>query len=218
MSRKTNILEKGGGIIFHNMLIEREQSVAIICIMALLAGNLAFKVMPKQYAGDHSYIYNSSVQSESVAQATKDERPEILVKTIRETKVVNFAQEKHELTDGERALAEQIVACEAGADNMEGQMAVAQCLYDSAVIDGITIQEVFKRYGYSSLYNRKVTAENELAVSMVFDYGAKVTDKPIQWFVTPAAAPDSWHEKSVTFAGQFGAHRFYYDSKLLNDG
>lgn len=161
-------------------------------------------------------MYNSS-QNESVAQATQNEPPEILVKTIKETKVVNFAQEKRELTDDERALAEQIVACEAGADSLEGQMAVAQCLYDSAVLDDLTIQQVFKKYGYSTLYNRKVTAENELAVSMVFDYGAKISDKPIQWFVTPAAAPGSWHERGATFAGQFGVHRFYYDAKLVVD-
>lgn len=161
-------------------------------------------------------MYNSS-QNESVAQATQNDGPVIMVKTVKETKVVNFSKEKHELTDDERELAEQIVACEAGADNIEGQMAVAQCLYDSAVIDGITIQEVFKKYGYSSLYNRKVTAENELAVSMVFDYGAKISDKPIQWFVTPAAAPGSWHERGATFAGQFGAHRFYYNAKLVVD-
>jgi hypothetical protein len=184
--------------------------------MCLLAGNLAFKSIPKHHADDHSYMYNSS-QNESVAQATQNDEPVIMVKTVKETKVVNFSKEKHELTDDERELAEQIVACEAGADNIEGQMAVAQCLYDSAVIDGITIQEVFKKYGYSSLYNRKVTAENELAVSMVFDYGAKISDKPIQWFVTPAAAPGSWHERGATFAGQFGAHRFYYNAKLVVD-
>ena len=96
-------------------------------------------------------------------------------------------------------------------------MAVAQCLYYSAVLDDLTIQQVFKKYGYSTLYNRKVTAENELAVSMVFDYGAKISDKPIQWFVTPAAAPGSWHEQWATFAGQFGAHRFYYNAKLVVD-
>ncbi len=203
-------------LINSNLLINREQNVAIICIMALLAGNLAFKVIPKHHADDHSYMYNSS-QNENIAQATQNELPEILVKTIKETKVVNFEQATYELTDDERALAEQIVACEAGADNMEGQMAVAQCLYDSAVIDGITIQEVFKKYGYSTLYNRKVTAENELAVSMVFDYGAKISDKPIQWFVTPAAAPGSWHERGATFAGQFGAHRFYYNVNLVVD-
>ena len=188
-----------------------------MCIMCLLAGNLALKVMPKNDSGG-TYTYYNSTSTPSVAQVTEEnDEPVIFVKEVVKTKVVNFEQAKHELTDDERALAEQIVACEAGADNIEGQMAVAQCLYDSAVIDGLTIQQVFKKYGYSTLYNRKVTAENELAVSMVFDYGAKVTDKPIQWFVTPAAAPSSWHERGATFAGQFGAHRFYYDSSLVID-
>ena len=191
-------------------------------MMCLLAGNMALKVMPKiETEGLHTY-YNSYT-NQSVANATKerdeekDDEPVIFVKEIVETRVVNFSQGKHELTEDERALAEQIVACEAGADSLEGQMAVAQCLYNSAVIDGLTIQQVFKKYGYSTLYNRKVTAENELAVSMVFDYGAKISDKPIEWFVTPAAAPGSWHEQGATFAGKFGAHRFYYNAKLVVD-
>lgn len=199
-----------------NLLINREQSIAIVCIMCLLAGNLVSKISPAIQNQEGSYLYNSSPQTASVIQQEEKE-PEIIVETVVETRIVNFDQEKRELTDDERALAEQIVACEAGADSLEGQMAVAQCLYDSAVLDGLTIQQVFKKYGYSSLYNRKVTAENELAVSMVFDYGAKISDKPIQWFVTPTAAPGSWHERGATFAGQFGAHRFYYDSKLVVD-
>lgn len=199
-----------------NLLTNREQSIAIVCIMCLLAGNLVSKISPTiQNRGD-SYIYNSSPPAVSVVQQEEKE-PEVIVETVIETRIANFSQGKRELTDDERALAEQIVACEAGADSLEGQMAVAQCLYDSAVLDGLTIQQVFKKYGYSSLYNRKVTAENELAVSMVFDYGAKISDKPIQWFVTPAAAPSSWHERGATFAGQFGAHRFYYDASLVVD-
>lgn len=184
--------------------------------MALLAGNLISKISPLVQNRGDSYLYNSSPPAVSVIQQEEKE-PEVIVETVVETRVVNFSQGKHELTDDERALAEQVVACEAGADNMEGQMAVAQCLYDSAVLDDLTIQQVFKKYGYSTLYNRKVTAENELAVSMVFDYGAKISDKPIQWFVTPAVAPGSWHERGATFAGQFGAHRFYYNAKLVVD-
>lgn len=199
-----------------NLLINREQSVAIVCIMCLLAGNLVSKISPVIQNQGNSYLYNSSPPAVSVVQQEEKE-PEVIVKTVIETRVVNFSQGKRELTNDERALAEQIVACEAGADSLEGQMAVAQCLYDSAVLDGLTIQQVFKKYGYSSLYNRKVTAENELAVSMVFDYGAKISDKPIQWFVTPAAASDSWHERGATFAGQFGAHRFYYNAELVVD-
>lgn len=199
-----------------NLLINREQSIAIVCIMCLLAGNLVSKISPVAQKQSNSYLYNSSPPAVSIVQQEGKE-PEVIVETVVETRIVNFSQGKRELTDDERALAEQIVACEAGADSLEGQMAVAQCLYDSAVLDGLTIQQVFKKYGYSSLYNRKVTAENELAVSMVFDYGAKISDKPIQWFVTPAAAPSSWHERGATFAGQFGAHRFYYDVKLVVD-
>lgn len=203
-------------LINSNLLMNREQSVAIVCIMCLLAGNLVSKISPAIHNQEGSYLYNSSPPAVINVQQEEKE-PEVIVETVTETKVVNFSQGKYELTDDERALAEQIVACEAGADSLEGQMAVAQCLYDSAVLDNLTIQEVFKKYGYSSLYNRKVTAENELAVSMVFDYGAKISDKPIQWFVTPAAAPGSWHERGATFAGQFGAHRFYYDAKLVVD-
>lgn len=199
-----------------NLLINREQSVAIVCIVCLLAGNLVSNISPVIQNQSNSYLYNSSPPAVSVVQQEEKE-PEVIVKTVIETRVGNFSQGKRELTNDERALAEQIVACEAGADSLEGQMAVAQCLYDSAVLDGLTIQQVFKKYGYSSLYNRKVTAENELAVSMVFDYGAKISDKPIQWFVTPAAASGSWHERGATFAGQFGAHRFYYNAELVVD-
>ena len=201
-------------LINSNLLINREQSIAIVCIMCLLAGNLVSKISPVAQKQSNSHLYNSSPPAVSIVQQEKKE-PEVIVETVVETRIVNFSQRKHELTDDERALAEQIVACEAGADSLEGQMAVAQCLYDSAVLDGLTIQQVFKKYGYSSLYNRKVTAENELAVSMVFDYGAKISDKPIQWFVTPAAAPGSWHERGATFAGQFGAHRFYYNKEVV---
>lgn len=203
-------------LISSNLLINREQNIAIICIICLLTGSLVSKISPGIQNRSNSYLYNSSPPAVSIVRQEEKE-PEVIVETVIETRVVNFSQGKHELTDDERALAEQIVACEAGADSLEGQMAVAQCLYDSAVLDGLTIQQVFRKYGYSTLYNRKVTAENELAVSMVFDYGAKISDKPIQWFVTPAAAAGSWHERGATFAGQFGAHRFYYDAKLVVD-
>ena len=134
--------------------------------------------------------------------------------TIIETKVVNFSSEGYTITDEERTLAERIVACEAGADTLEGQMAVAQCLFDSVMIDDSDLHKVYDKYGYS-LYQRTVTEENKLAVSLVFDYGAKVSDKPIQWFVTVAAAPNSWHENYATFDTQYGAHRFYYDSNII---
>ena len=126
--------------------MNREQSIAIVCIMCLLAGNLVSKISPAIQNQRNSYLYNSSPPAVSIVQQEEKE-PEVIVETVVETRIVNFSQGKRELTDDERALAEQIVACEAGADSLEGQMAVAQCLYDSAVLDDLTIQQVFRSYG-----------------------------------------------------------------------
>lgn len=104
--------------------MNRERSIAIVCIMCLLAGNLVSKISPVIQNQSNSYLYNSSHPAVSIVQQEGKEQ-EVIVETVIETKVVNFSQGKHELTDDERALAEQIVACEAGADSLEGQMAVA---------------------------------------------------------------------------------------------
>lgn len=165
---------------------------------------LTYLVLGANIAGP-LYRINATLQEDTEKEvATQTEYVE--APTV---KVVNFEGVTYSLSDDERQLAEQIVACEAGADSLEGQMAVAQCLFDSVIIDGSNLRQVFDKYGYR-LYTRDVTSENELAVSLVFDYRAKVSDKPIQWFVTPEAAQGSWHERNATFDAQYGSHRFYY--------
>ena len=112
-------------LINSNLLMNREQSVAIVCIMCLLAGNLVSKISPEIQNQNNSYLYNSNPPAVSIVRQEEKE-PEVIVETVVEMRIVNFSQGKRELTDDERALAEQIVACEAGADTLDGQMAVAQ--------------------------------------------------------------------------------------------
>ena len=187
-----------------NEFIDRAQA-GLICA-AVSVFSLAFPAS--------SCFEQVNVKLDQLAVSIQEFEQQTESDTIIETKVVTLYQDKYELTDEERTLAERIVACEAGADTFEGQMAVAQCLYNSVMIDEINLQDVFDRYGYR-LYNREVTAENKLAVASVFDYGARVSDKPIQWFVTVKTAPGSWHENHATFDAQYGAHRFYYDSNIV---
>ena len=172
-------------------------SVSVIWVMIYVAlgANIAAPL----------YRINTTLKEESEKEVVT-QTEYIEVPTV---KVVNFEGVTYSLSDDERQLAEQIVACEAGADSFEGQMAVAQCLYDSVIIEGTDLYDVFDKYGYS-LYSRDVISENKLAVSMVFDYGARVSQNPIQWFVTPEAAQGSWHESNATFDAQYGSHRFYY--------
>ena len=165
---------------------------------------LTYVVLGANIAGP-LYRINATLQ-EKTEKEVVTQTEYIEVPTI---KVVNFEDTTYSLSDDERTLAERIVACEAGADPFEGQMAVAQCLYDSVIIEGTDLYDVFDKYGYR-LYSRDVISENKLAVSMVFDYGARVSQNPIQWFVTPEAAQGSWHENNATFDAQYGSHRFYY--------
>ena len=81
-----------------NLLINREQSIAIVCIMCLLAGNLVSKISPVAQKQSNSYLYNSSPPTASVTQQEEKE-PEIIIETVVETRIVNFDQEKRELTD-----------------------------------------------------------------------------------------------------------------------
>lgn len=75
-----------------NLLINREQSVAIVCIMCLLAGNLVSKISPAIQNQEGSYLYNSSPPTASVMQQEGKE-PEVIVETVVETRIVNFSQE-----------------------------------------------------------------------------------------------------------------------------
>lgn len=180
-------------------LFETKTMYSVLIIWAMLHVSLGVNVyFPLRSINE---TLQEETEKEVVIQTEYVEVPTV--------KVVNFEGVTYSLSDDERQLAERIVACEAGADSLEGQMAVAQCLFNSVVIDNSNLRQVFDKYGYR-LYNRDVTSENELAVSLVFDYGAKVSNKPIQWFVTPEAAHGSWHESNATFDAQYGSHRFYY--------
>lgn len=70
------------------MLTNREQSVAIVCIMCLLAGNLVIKALPNTEVGG-TYTYYNDQSVHNVTQATKEDEndePTIFVKQIVETK------------------------------------------------------------------------------------------------------------------------------------
>lgn len=193
MNLKDSTIEKRGGNINSKIMIVLKIIAAVVCALIL------FSVAPNKEAGEAHVI---------------EPTPTPQIETVVSVKVINYSNFTYDLTEDERTLAERIVACEAGADTFAGQLAVAQCLFDSVMIDDTDLHTVFRDYGYS-LYPREATQENKNAVSAVFDYGALVCDKPIQWFVTPAASSGSWHERHATFAGQYGAHLFYYNEDVL---
>ena len=110
----------------------------------------------------------------------------------KEEETVPESKSEIELSDYDRWFIECVVAGEAGGEPYDGQRAVAQCIYNAMLKDGLTPQEVKINYQYvgwkEGLYDsdRKAWQSVHDAVSAVFDNGDFVTDKPILYFYNPA--------------------------------
>ncbi len=131
-----------------------------------------------------------------------------------EIEAVPESKSEIKLSDYDRWFIECVVAGEAGGEPYDGQRAVAQCIYNAMLKDGLTPQEVKINYQYAGwkegLYDtdRKAWQSVHDAVSAVFDYGDFVTDEPILYFYNPAIVYSSWHE-SQNYVMTIGGHKFF---------
>ena len=116
----------------------------------------------------------------------------------------------YELTREERGLIEEVVAAEARGEPYEGQVAVAQCILNACLKDGIRPPEAIRRYGYAKPCS-DLTPSVVRAVSAVFDKGETVTDEPILYFYAPALCTSSFHESQI-FVMEIGGHRFFKEA------
>lgn len=119
----------------------------------------------------------------------------------------------YELTDAERDLVERVVMAEAGGEPYEGQLAVAQCILNACVLDGVRPAEVIIKYQYSAA--RPVPTEVvKTAVTAVFDKGEKVIASDVKYFYAPNLAKSEWHE-SQDYVCTIGSHRFFKEAVPL---
>lgn len=113
------------------------------------------------------------------------------------------------LDDAERHIIECIVAGESKGEPYEGKQAVAQCIYNAMVMDGLTASEVRRIYKYSG-WDDEPEAYPDVAdaVSAVFDRGEMAVDSPILFFYAPKRCKDKWHE-TQNFVAEIGNHKFF---------
>lgn len=125
------------------------------------------------------------------------------------------------ITEDDRYVIECIVAGEAKGEPTEGKMAVAQCLLNGMVKDGLSASDVRTQYQYSGwddeLQNSNPDCWVEVceAVSRVFDDGKFVSENPILFFYAPKRVYSSWHE-SLNHAVTVGGHKFFYLDEDVN--
>ena len=111
------------------------------------------------------------------------------------------------LSDYERQVVEYIVTGESIGEPYEGQVAVAQCILNAALKDGIQPSEVRTKYKYSG-WNTNPTDSVKQAVSAVFDDGYTVTDEKIMYFYAPKYSKGRFHN-TQKFIMEIGGHRFF---------
>lgn len=111
----------------------------------------------------------------------------------------------------------RVVAAESRGEPYEGQLAVAQCIAETAKRSLLNPEEVVKQVNKNGTrqYAQPI-AESEVTQSVrdacldVFVYGLCATDEPIQYFYsTKNGFYSKWHENSLEFVVQIGNHKFF---------
>lgn len=114
-----------------------------------------------------------------------------------------------ELTEKQRDLVERTVAAESRGEPLEGQVAVAQTIYQRCVDSDKTPEEVLVPGQYAAPYKGEIPDTTKEAVSLVFDLGVMAVSEPIMAFYAPAYGTSGWHENKLEFVTEIGSHRFF---------
>ena len=135
--------------------------------------------------------------------------------------MVEYDKPFYPITEDDRYVIECIVAGEAKGEPTESKMAVAQCLLNAMVKDGLSASDVRKKYQYSGWDDELQNSNPDCwakvceAVNRVFDDGEFVSENPILYFYAPKRVYSRWHE-SLNHAVTIGGHKFFYLNEDVN--
>lgn len=106
----------------------------------------------------------------------------------------------------------RVVAAECRGEPYEGQLAVAQCIYNTAEARNMTPEEVVKEANqYASPVSLDLVTESvRNACCDVFVLGNFLTDEPIRFFYsTRNGFVSKWHENNLEYVMTIDNHKFF---------
>ena len=185
-------------------IIDRCFFAAIILVaIALIGGITAIAVIAEKTPHKASEVQRTEIFTKSTKTSTEAKND-----TAEATQKAStfFA-----LTEEQRTLIEQVVSAESRGEPYDGQVAVAQCILNSCLKDGITPEQAIKKYKYTSA-RVEPTDSVKKAVAAVFDRGEGITEEPILYFYAPALVESEFHE-SQDFVIEIKNHRFFKEAQ-----
>ena len=165
---------------------------------------LGFAIVANQ--GEEEYL-ESEVSSEVIVEIPEPEESVPIVEESSEESSEIAEAIFYHLSAEERTVVESIVMGEAGSESFEGQRAVAQCILEASLKDGIAPSEVRRKYKYAG-WSENVSDSVKAAVVDVFDRGNMVTEEPIMYFYNPKLCVSTWHETQIHVV-TIGNHKFF---------
>lgn len=185
-------------------IIKRKDTLILAMSVVMIAASVLLISMMDVYKTNYERTSNSLKEAQQ--QRVELEKQ---VKDLQEQNKLlqeKRAEATYPLTDAEREAIEDTVMAEAEDQGYTGQVLVAQCIRNASEIDGLSPQEVLKKYKYAK--PRKASESVKMAVADVFDNGVGYTDEPILYFYAPSKVDSEWHE-SLTLALEHKEHRFF---------
>ena len=179
----------------------------VISISFMIMSTVKIRELEHQYANVINEV--SSLNTEISALNTEVDTLNNQMASL--TQIVEETTKKKAITwDYNYVL--RVVAAESKGEPIEGQMGVAQTIYETAKATGMTPEQVVKQpnqYAPPDSMNAVNDSVRE-ACERVFVNGETVTDEPIRYFYsTVGGFVSKWHENSLEYVMTIGNHKFF---------
>lgn len=181
-----------------------------VAVVALCIDSFAEEVQPsvsyEEESMEESTCAVPSYTTEDVKYSCNE------VEAVEEDEVPEHKEITFSLSDEERYIVEQVVMSECGNEPYEGIVAVAQCIYNTAVNKSISPSAVVQVPGqYASMSSKEANDNVKKAVSQVFDSEEFYVEEPIMFFYAPKYSAGTWHETSpnLEYVCTIGGHKFF---------
>lgn len=113
------------------------------------------------------------------------------------------------MTSEELEVVKRVVMTEARGESYLGQMAVVQCIRETAEVTDKTPYEVVMEKGqYGSPYDSYTDSVSDAVWAVLYNDERAVADN-IRFFYAPGQVYSRWHEESLDFVCEIGGHRFF---------
>ena len=206
--------------------MKREERIAAVAILLVMAFLIVFQAYERQLTAKEVQEIEAReiiVPEVEILPPPKIEPTEPMPVIMDDTLEMAVVEETpapdiYTLTADERELVARIVAAEAGGEDYDGMVAVAQVIRNRAEhpnkkLYGNGISEVCLKPSQFAAPRQGDMSKFEqcyAAVDAVFAEGETVFDEPITHFCNPAKSSPRWADV-LTYCGSIGRHDFYME-------